>query len=92
MAEMVNSFGLVLIPVFRNVAGWVIASLEDGKIQKYEINQLAVTMLRMAVLGVGLSGVAGLTTGQVDGLLVGAATILADKAYLLWKGQKKGKR
>jgi len=92
MAEMVNSFGLVLIPVFRNVAGWVIASLEDGKIQKYEIKQLAVTMLRMAVLGVGLSGVAGLTTGQVDGLLVGAATILADKAYLLWKGQKKGKR
>ncbi len=42
------------VPIIRNVAGWLEASLEDGKICAYEVKQLVSTTLRLAVPGFAL--------------------------------------
>ena len=43
---------LILVPLARSIAGWLTKSLEDGKLQPYEIRLLLITCIRIVLLAV----------------------------------------
>ena len=45
----------VVVVGLRNVYGWIMESLKDGKIQSYEFSQLAKTLLSVGSLALFLS-------------------------------------
>jgi len=44
---------IVLVPVARSIGGWISSSLEDGKIQGFEIAKLGETIVRVGLIGAG---------------------------------------
>ena len=49
----------LLAAVIRSFAGWLENSLEDGKIQDYELKKLFATMFRIIPQALGLSALVG---------------------------------
>lgn len=77
-------------PILRSVAGWAENSLEDGRIQKYEIKKLVQTTVRVSMVALsihyGLNG-AGV---HIDALASGFSALVADKLFS--SVEKGGKR
>jgi small-conductance mechanosensitive channel len=44
---------VLLVPFGRSVAGWLKSSLEDGKVDKFEIGLLGSTLVRVGIIAVG---------------------------------------
>jgi len=72
---------LILIPVGRSICGWATKALEDGKISRFELKQLASTVVRVGLISV--SAYVGLNCAGIDVPAVSAAlgAIIADKLF-----------
>lgn len=78
--NLVKDLAIVVgVPVFRSVAGWANAALEDGKVTEFEFKELAKTVIRVG--SVGLVGYFGLDAAGVDS----AALVAAASAFVLDK-------
>ncbi len=71
----------ISIPVIRSVAGWLQKSLEDGKIQRYEVRKLVETIIRVGTLQ--LFAYLGFSLAGVDNAVIasGVAAFFADKFF-----------
>ena len=79
---MLKEIGIVIVvPMFRSIAGWAVKALKDNKVTKFELKELASTVIRVGVIGVAgyfsLNGF-GLDI-SVFAAMMGA--ILADKLF-----------
>jgi len=67
----------ILIPIgtgiVRSVAGWLENAMEDGQIDTYEWGQLGATVVRVALIGLGLHY--GL---NMDAIAASASALVAD--------------
>lgn len=74
-------------PLARSVLGWLESSLEDGKIEKFELQKLGGTIVRIATptLLVGM-GVTFMSADQAITVLTAAVSTVVD---FLWKKYKK---
>lgn len=79
MPELIGFVNSIWPALLRNVGGWLTNSLQDGKIVKYEWEQLAATTLRVLLLSAGVYwGWSGLTETQIDGLSAGMTAMVLD--------------
>jgi hypothetical protein len=76
---------LIGVPVARSVAGWATTALEDNKINKFEVQQLLATIVRVGILST--MAYLGLQSAGVDqAALVGAVSgFFADKVFSAMK-------
>ena len=69
---------IVVIPIVRNVAGFLENALKDNKIDNYEWKQLAGTVLRVGMIGLmtyfGLNGLGV----DIDTLGASASAVILD--------------
>ena len=76
------------IPVVRSVGGWVTKATEDGKISKFELEQLGKTVIRTLVIGTmiyfGASGV-GI---DINAIGSAASAVIFDMVLSAWKENK----
>ena len=77
---------IVLVPVIRSVGGWAVKALEDKKVTKFELKELAATVIRVGIIGV--AGFVSLTGFGIDVPIFAAmaGAILADKLFGAIKG------
>lgn len=71
--------------VLRSFGGWLNNSLEDGEINKFEYAQLASTLLRIILLGVGLHFGLDSFGINVDALGTAASAFVLDFILRIWK-------
>jgi len=76
------------IPVIRSVGGWATKATEDGKISKFELQQLGKTVIRTGIIGsmifFGADGIG------IDVTVVGSAAsaVIFDMILSAWKENK----
>jgi len=76
---------LIVVPVARSVAGWATTALEDNHINKFEMQQLLATVVRVGTLStMAYLGLA--SAGVEQAALVGAVSgFFADKVFSAMK-------
>ena len=77
---------VVLGALARSLVGWANHSLADGKIDEFELKQLAQTVLRVGFLGILVAYWPGLNLAWFDATVI---AILADMALNAIKKLKK---
>jgi len=78
---LVEAIEFISFPVIRSVAGWLQKSLEDGKIEKFELKKLFETVVRVGTIQV--FAYFGFSVAGVENpiLAAGIATFFADKLF-----------
>lgn len=74
----------IVAAVVRSASGWLENALEDGNISDYEWGQLGATVVRVAIIGVGLHLGIGL-----DPIAASASAVVADFIISKFKTKKK---
>lgn len=71
--KMTTAYILIVLPILRNMAGWLENSLKDGTITKYEWRRLVATVVKLTALGVAtMFGLEGLGVEQAELIAAGA--------------------
>ena len=73
---VVELWPLLGAPIVRSVAGWLENALEDGKIDKFEWSQLAGTVFRVGIIGIGL-----LVGFDLEPIAAAGTAVVADFAF-----------
>lgn len=78
------AFGAAVgIPVLRSIGGWITNALEDGKIEQFEVMELAKTVLKTGIygtmvffgaegFGIDIEPVAAAATGVILDIVISA--------------------
>ncbi len=79
---------IVGIPVVRSISGWAIKALADNKVTKFEMKQLAQTVVRVGTIG--LMGYFGLSIAGIDNAAIASAigAFFVDKLFNALKQTK----
>ena len=78
--------GALVLPLLRNLMGWLENSLEDGKIQKYEVVELGKTFVKLGTPV--LFAYFGVEFGNLDPIitiLTSFVVVFVDWAYSAFK-------
>jgi len=84
--------GFIAVPIIRSVAGWLQKSLEDGRIQNYEVKKLFETIVRLGTIQ--LFAYYGFSIVGIDNAVLasGIAAFFADKLFGSLKENKPVRR
>jgi len=79
IGELLTAF---ILPLLRNITGWLENSLEDGKIQKYEVKELGKTLVKLgAPVLFAYLGVQFADMDPVIVIMTSFVVVLVDWAY-----------
>jgi len=76
------------IPVIRSIGGWATKATEDGKISKFEVNELGKTVLRTAIIGTMIFFGAGGAGIDITAVGSAASAVIFDMILSAWKENK----
>jgi hypothetical protein len=76
MLEIINA---IWPGMLRSIVGWAQNSFKDGMIQTFELRELAVTTLRVGIVGIAIYYGANGLGFDLEGIAAGFSALVVDK-------------